>query len=337
MNMKATGRYRIRLAVLIVMLAGMCLSVDELQAQKAVAILDTSSIRLGEQIQLKIDVTLPRAAKVTWPVFSDSSFAPVEIVGRSKVDTLETSRSNYLQYKQLLSITSFDTGYHTIPPIAVEYLLPGDNTPLTAVTDSLILHVRTVEVDTTRAIKDIKAPMAAPITLAELWPLFAGIAVVGLIAGFIWYYLWRRKMKKPLFPVIRKVQLPPWQTAMESLTAIESKKLWQAGRIKDYYTEITDVLRIYLENQFRIPAMEMISSEILDSLERNDFRKPSREKIGQILQLADLVKFAKENPLPAEHEMSLKNAREFVVETKPEESEPKTVNTPNQTETAAKV
>jgi hypothetical protein len=318
---------------IIIAIALLCLTmqISPLFAQKASATLDTTSIRIGEQVQLKLDVTLPKGVKISWPQFSDTIFAPVEIVRRSKVDTLETTRNNYLQYKQVLSVTSFDTGYHTIPQIAFSFQAVGDDSIQTTITDSLILHVRTVEVDTTRAIKDIKAPMQAPISLSELWPVFATFAVIGLIAGFIWYYLWRRKMKKPLFPVIRKPQLPPWQTALESLSDIESRKLWQAGRIKEFYTEITDVLRIYLEKQHNIPAMEMISSDIVESLDGVDIFKSSKDKIWQVLQLADLVKFAKEKPLPNEHEISIANARNFVLETKPVETDKKPSSTQDET------
>jgi len=306
-------------AIVAYMVIAVALFSSEGKAQKAVASLDTTSIRLGEQVQLKLDVTLPKAAKISWPVFSDSIFSPVEIVKAGKVDTIETSRNTYLQYKQLITITSFDSGYQTIPPIEFQYQVPGDTTLLTAMTDSLFLHVRTVEVDTTRAIRDIKAPMSAPLTLQELWPLFAGIAIIGLVAGFIWYYLWRRKLNKPLFPIIRKPQLPPWQVAIESLNLLESKKLWQEGRVKEYYTELTDVLRLYLENQHNIPAMEMISADIVESLDQDDILKLFKDKIWQVLQLADLVKFAKEMPLPSEHHLSLSNARSFILETKPVE------------------
>ncbi len=297
------------------------------EAQKAVASLDTTSIRIGEQIQLKLDVTLPRAAKVHWPVLTDSTFAPIEIVALSKVDTIETTRNSYLQYRQVLSITSFDSGYKTIPSIQIEYQLPGDSARLKAFTDSLVVHVRTIEVDTTKAIRDIKAPMQAPMTLSELWPFLGGLAIIGMIVAAIWYYLWRRKLNKPLFPVIRKAQLPPWQIALDTLNELESKKLWQNGRVKDYYTEITDVLRQYLENQFNIPALEMISSDIMDSLKGNVLFESSNEKLWQVLELADLVKFAKEMPLPSEHELSLANARYFVLNTKPADITEKPVET----------
>lgn len=290
------------------------------QAQKAVASIDTTSIRLGEQILLKLDVTLPKGAKVIWPVFNDSTLSPIEIVKTGHVDTIETSRNSYLQYRQLLTITAFDSGYKTIPPITFEYIVPGDTSKLRAVTDSLLLQVRTVEVDTTRAIKDIKAPMSAPLTLEELWPIFAGVAGLGLIAGFIWYYLWRRRMRKPLFPVIRKQQLPAWQIALESLNDLEKKKLWQAGKIKEFYTELTDILRQYLESEFKIPAMEMISYDIIEAVEGHERLKPVKEKMLQVLQLADLVKFAKEIPLPSEHDSSIKNTRIIVMETKPVET-----------------
>lgn len=313
----------------VALLLVMVLFREPIYAQKAVASMDTTSIRIGEQVQLKLNVTLPASALVLWPAFTDSTFAPIEILATSKVDTIETSRNSYLQYKQLLTITAFDSGYHTIPPIPVHYQMKGDTQRFVAITDSLMLHVRTVEVDTTRAIRDIKANMEAPITLAELWPVFAGIAIIGLIAGFIWYYLWRRKMKKPLFPIIRKVQLPPWQIALTALDDIESRKLWQNGKYKEYYTELTDVLREYLERQFRIPAMEMISTEIMESLQKNDKLKMFQDKIWQVLQIADLVKFAKELPLASENMQSMEITRAFIRETKPAEStEPPKDNSP---------
>lgn len=302
---------------LTAILASILISWQPVLAQKASASLDTTSIRIGEQVQLKLNITLPKHTRLQWPLLNDSTFAPVEIVNASKVDTVETSRNNYLQYKQLLTITSFDSGYQSIPPVEFQYTLPGESVPQQVRSDSLILYVRSVDVDTTRAIRDIKPTMEAPLTLAELWPVFTGLAIVGLIAGFIWYYLWRRKMKKPLFPAIRKQQLPAWQEALENLERIESMKLWQNGRYKEYYTGITDVLRIYLENQFQIPAMEMISAEIIESLERHPGLNAHKEKVIQVLNLSDLVKFAKELPLPAENQLSFDNIKEFVNNTKP--------------------
>jgi len=311
------GRYIRKTVVQASMVTFLLIISGPLFAQKASATMDTTSIRIGEQVQLKLNLTLPNQARVQWPSLTDTTFAPVEIVAVSRVDTIETSRSNYLQYKQLLTVTAFDSGYQTIPPVEFLYTLPGESVPQRISTDSLILYVRSVEVDTTRAIRDIKPTMEAPLTLAELWPVFTGLAVVGLIAGFIWYYLWRRKMKKPLFPVIRKQQLPAWQQALEQLNQIDSRKLWQNGKYKEYYTEITDVLRTYLEDQFQIPAMEMISSEIIESMEQNTVLNQHKEKAMQVLNLADLVKFAKELPLPTENQLSMENTREFVNGTKP--------------------
>ena len=315
MNKPARSYYALWIHI-VLFLTGMGLAMHA-WSQNATATIDTTSIRLGEQVQLKLNITLPKAAILSWPQFSDTLFAPVEIVATSRVDTLKTSSANYLQYKQALTVTCFDTGYHTIPAVAFEYRLPGESTPSRAVTDSLILHVRTIEVDTTRAIRDIKPTMHAPLTLAELWPVFAGIAIVGFLVAAIWYYLWRRKQNKPFFPVIRKPQLPPWQVALLELDRIESKNLWQSDKVKLFYTEVTDVLRTYLENQFQVPAMEMISSEILEAMDANSTLKPSKEKVWQVLQLADLVKFAKEIPLPAENQLSLANTRAFIIETKP--------------------
>ena len=313
----------------LILLAAIVLVSGRIQAQKAVASLDTTSIRIGEQVQLKIDATLPRNARINWPVFADTAFAPIEIVGHSKVDTIETTRNTYLQYRQILSITAFDSGYKTIPPITIEYQLPGDTSHLKTFTDSLVLHVRTVDVDTTKAIRDIKAPMQAPLMLSELWPVFGGIAILGLLAAGIWYYLWRKRINKPLFPVIRKPQLPPWQNALEDFNTIESRKLWQNGKVKEYHTEITDVLRHYLEDQFRIPAMEMISTDIMESLSTDPIFEASSDTLWQVLELADLVKFAKQLPLPDENQRSLTYARNFVMNTKPAETAAKETNLVN--------
>ncbi len=305
--------------------------------QKAVLSLDTSSIRIGERVQLRLNATLPKTASIYWPAISDTITAAVEVASKSKVDTNATSRKDFINYNQTISITSFDTGFHYIPPFTIRYSYSGDTTRRELLSEGVYLKVRTVEVDTTRAIRDIRGPLQAPLSFAEMAPYLAAIAVIGLIIGLIWYYLWRKRMNKPLFPVITRTQGPPWQIALQSLDGLEDKKLWQNGKIKEYYSELTDIIRHYLHQQFGIEAMEMITSEILEAYDLANLKSDSRLILTNILEQADYAKFAKAIPQRSENELSMTYSRQFIKETKPipVETESKTtginaIQTPDQ-------
>ncbi len=285
--------------------------------QKAVLSIDTSSIRIGERVQLRLNATLPKSASIYWPAIADTITASVEVASKSKLDTAATSRKEFVNYNQSILITSFDTGFHYIPPFTIHYSYAGDSARHELLTEGIYLKVRTVEVDTTKAIRDIRGPMQAPLTFAEIAPFLGMAAIICLIIGLVWYYIWRKRMNKPLFPVLTRTQGPPWQTAMQSLVLLEDKKLWQNGKIKEYYSELTDILRHYLQQQHGIEAMEMISEEILTACDLAGLQPESRPMLKSILLQADYVKFAKAIPLRNENELSMTYARQFIETTKP--------------------
>lgn len=286
-------------------------------AQKAVLSLDTSSIRIGERVQLRLNATLPKSASIYWPAISDTLTGKVEVTTKSKVDTNATSRNDFINYSQRIVITSFDTGFHYIPPFTIFYSYSGDTTRHELLSEGVYLKVRMVEVDTTRAIRDIHGPIQAPLTFAELVPYLGGAAILGLIIGLIWYYLWRKRMNKPLFPVITRTPGPPWQLALQSLDLLEGERLWQNGKIKEYYSELTDILRHYLHQQHSIEAMEMTTDEILAAFDTAGLNPDSRSTLSKILVQADYAKFAKAVPQRTENEMSMTYARQFIETTKP--------------------
>lgn len=300
-------------------------------AQKAVLSLDTSSIRIGERVLLRLNATLPKTASFYWPVIADTLTSKVEVASKSKIDTNATSRNEFTNYSQTILITSFDTGYHYIPPFIIHYSYAGDSTRHELLSEGVYLKIQTVEVDTTKAIRDIRGPIQAPITFAELAPYLAGVAVLILIIGLIWYYLWRKRMNKPLFPVITRTPGPPWQTALESLDLLEEKKLWQNGKIKEYYSELTDIIRHYLQEQHGIEAMEMITAEILSAYDLAGLKGDARSILTNILMQADFVKFAKAIPLRNENELSLTYSRQFIETTKPAPAATETKLTENTT------
>ncbi len=286
-------------------------------AQKAVLSLDTSSIRIGERVQLRLNATMPKSAVIYWPAISDTLTASVEVSSKSKVDTNATSRNEFVNYSQTIFITSFDTGFHYIPPFTVHYSDAGDPKKHEILSEGVYLKVRAVEVDTTKAIRDIRGPIQAPLTFSELAPYLGGAAIIGLIIALIWYYFWRKRINKPLFPVITRTQGPPWQTALQSLDLLDEKKLWQQGKIKEYYSELTDIIRHYLHQQHGIEAMEMITSEILAAYDLIMLQPDSRTLLSKILEQADYAKFAKAIPQHSENELSMSNARHFIDATKP--------------------
>jgi len=301
------------------------------QAQKAVLSLDTSSIRIGERVLLRLNATLPKSATIYWPAISDTLTAKVEVATKSKIDTNATSRNEFTNYSQTILITSFDTGYHFIPPFTIHYSYSGDSSRHELLSEGVYLKVRTVEVDTTKAIRDIRGPVQAPLTFEELVPFLGAIAVLALIIGLIWYYLWRKRMNKPLFPVITRTQGPPWQIALQNLDSLEDKKLWQNGKIKEYYSELTDIIRHYLQEQHGIEAMEMITAEILAAYDSAGLHGDARSVLTNILMQADYVKFAKAIPLRNENELSMTYSRQFIDTTKPVATTPETKPTDNNT------
>ena len=137
----------------------------------------------------------------------------------------------------------------------------------------------------------------------------------------IGYIIQRLRNKKSLLPELLKEELkiPPHELAIRELNEIKLQKLWQQGRNKEYYTQITDTLRRYIYRRFGINAMEMTSYEILDIITRENDARSVYDTLKQILQLADLVKFAKWRPLPDENDLSIAYSYLFVNQTKQDE------------------
>jgi hypothetical protein len=145
-------------------------------------------------------------------------------------------------------------------------------------------------------------------------------ALAAIIAIIIIIIIIRRMRKVEMPLVIEDApKIPAHITALEKLEKLKEQKLWQEGKIKLYYSSMTDILREYIENRFRIQAMEQTTDEILFGFRNAAVDEESKTKLKQVLTLADLVKFAKEQPLPDENETSLKNVYDFVNGTKRED------------------
>lgn len=279
--------------------------------------LEKDTILIGDQISFTLNFTGPGDALVDWPFFQDTITENIELIQRSKIDSVVDEESNTLNLHQNLIITSFDSGYYKIPAVDFFYMLPGNTSQYHAFTQAEYLLVNTVQVDTTAAIKPIKGPMHAPYTFREFLPWFFGIiCVIILILIIIWYRLWRKKEKKFTW-VKPKPKLPPHVVALNDLEKLRRKKLWQAEKYKEFYTELTDILRIYLDGRFGINAMEMTSVEIIERILGLQLDNRMLGKVSEVIYTADMVKFAKEKPLPTENDKAQKTTEEFVKDTIP--------------------
>jgi len=304
-------KYFIPFVCIVVLLHLTCMA----QNVQVSAHIDSNSIRIGEQVKLHLIATYngqKGTPKIQWPAISDSLISKVKVVSRSKIDTVKTdsTRPSLQEQKQDILITSFDSGYYAIPPFM--FIVNGD-TAHPQETEPIMLYVRTVAVDTTKSIKDIKAPLTASWSWLEALPRIGlGILIVAVITLIVYFVVRKLRNKKPVPIVIKEPPVDPHVKALKAMEELAAKKLWQEGKIKEYHTALTDILRTYLDDRFGINAQEMITDEIVYAMRRVDIDSELKGKLKQVLVLADLVKFAKEQPLPAEHEASFTTSIDFI-------------------------
>ena len=155
----------------------------------------------------------------------------------------------------------------------------------------------------------------------EIAPWILGIILIAAIIFLIIYAISRRRKNQPLFQRPEKPKLPPHVIALQELEKLKNDQLWQHEKVKDYYTRLTDIIRIYIEDRFGLPAMEQTTHEIVSTFmaKKSVLDELSFKDLKEILELADLVKFAKLTPLPDDNHLVLKDAYQFVERTKPEE------------------
>lgn len=304
------------LHILFILILGITATPSQGQNASAKASLDSTSILIGSQTRLELVASLPYGSKVNWPMFADTLTGHVEILRKSPLDTLSSDERQFT-IRQNLLITSFDSGYYVIPPIRIGYMLRGDTNTYFTQTAPVSLSVNTVQTDQKQDIKPIKPPLRAPVTFREIITWVLILLLIGAIAFGVYYFIKMREKKEPLIRLRLKPTIPPDEAALEAFETLRSKKLWQSGRVKEYYSEMTDIVREYMELRFSIRALEMTTDEIASAVRQAPVNAEARNKMLATLTLADLVKFAKEQPLPMENDASLNHCIEFVRETRP--------------------
>ena len=311
-------KFKIKIIIsFLTVLLGAALS--QAQQIRATARLDSTNILIGDQIKLFLEIDYPKNVTIDFPQ-ELSLDSLIEVLGKSKTDTVQIENSELEKQIRSYTITSFDSGSYRISPQWFKINVNGtvDSVP----TNGVSLHVYSMEIDTTRGLTDIKMPYSAPLTLKEVTPYILGILLLGAIIFLALYSIKRKKKNKPFFALPVKPKEPPHVIALRELDRIKSEKIWQKDKTKQYYSEITDVLRTYIEDRFEIRAMEQTTDEILDSFRysKDLINEKNYRNLSQILSVADLVKFAKYKTLPDDDNLTLVNSYFFVNETKKEEA-----------------
>ena len=274
--------------------------------------LDSATLLMGKTTALHLEITQDKDARGFFPGEQlDTLNSMVEIAERPAADTLDLD-NNRIHINRDLIIQSFDSGMWVIKPIP--YVVNGD----TAYCNQLSLKVMPVDVSQMKDIEDIKPVEEVPFNLLDWLPDYWWAWLLGLllIAAAIWAYLaFHKKGVNPLRPT--KKRLPPYEEAMLSLQNLKAAQLWQQGKEKEYFTGLTDILRVYLDRRFGINAVEMTSSQIIDTLKKNEETQAVNEQMEMILEVADIVKFANARPLADDNEVAFQRAVNFVEATRP--------------------
>lgn len=277
--------------------------------------LSSDSLMIGEQIIYTLSVDADSELQFMLPSISDTLSSSLEVISTYSSDTISSEGRILIEHAYI--ITGFDAGSLIVPSQEVIYRRGGEVD--TARSMPLFINVYDPPVDTAQQIKPIKPPINTPVSFKEVFP-WAIMALGGLLllAALVW--LLRRYLKRKKDPdgKSQKPLEPAHVVAFRDLDKLKEQKIWTKGEVKEYYTRLSDITRNYIERQYDIPAMESTTEEILHAFKRTNPEDQLLDEIlSDLLELADLVKFAREDPLPVDNQTNLNNAYIFVQKTYP--------------------
>ncbi|WP_424278153.1 hypothetical protein [Eudoraea sp.] len=278
---------------------------------------DTTNIKIGEQIHFTVTVEVDSTAQVFFP--EGQTFSPLETVEAFKTDT--TRKKDRITLQKIYALTQFDSGSYMLPAQRIEINGAG------FFTDSLKVDVATIPVDTVnQKMYDIKPLISVQKSNSEFWKiLLIVLLIAGIAGGLIYWFILR---KKPLTEEEKVALLPPYERALLELKRLENSKYLIQDKYKVYYSELTAIVRSYLEEEVHISALESTTGELIQKLEllqdagELKLQDNTIKQFEKILQTADLVKFARSKPPTAVAEQDRKSIEEILVKTKEALPEP---------------
>ncbi len=285
-------------------------------AQSVSAGLYNNEIKIGEQTFIDLELRVSAAeSNVMLPAVQDTISKFIEVVKVSNIDTtFDQDDITTKIFTQRILITSWDSGLHVIPPF--KFIIGGD----TIKTEPLLLTVNNVALQADQDIKDIKDIMEVPFSLTD-WILanrtpigLILLAILLVIVGIILFKRYRNRPQEEKEVFVPKEAAD--KVANQKLLELEAKKLWQNDHLKEYYSNLSFIIREYIENRFELRALELTTDEINALIQgSSEVEKTEKAKLYELLSLADMAKFAKQKPIAIENEEALKSAYIFIKKT----------------------
>ena len=296
----------------------LCSGIGFSQEVRLTAKTSTDTFPLGSWIDVQVEGKSNVSVDSIAPIVKDS-------IGSFEIVTVERKGA---EFQWLLRLTTIDSGKVFLPPVEFGYKVKGDTNTHKAFTNSLLLTISGVAINPQGEIKDIKPPMSAPWLFEDFLPYLIALIVLTVLAGGYYYYWRKMKQKKDILADV-KVIIPLHREALTALRVLEEKKLWQQGLVKEYYSEVTEIIRRFFERRWNIIALEMTTDEILAQIKHVPEALIVWKEMDSFFLTADLVKFAKYQPTPVEHEQEMHSAYEIVrsmvpktsIETEPQAQE----------------
>lgn len=255
--------------------------------------IDTTKNKIGAEFKLTLKTIVSSKSKVVFP--KQKTFGPLEVIQSYPIDTVKKNDTYELIKKY--GLTQFDSGKYTIPPVQILI----DKKPF--LSDSIKVEVAGVKVDTLQQkMYDIKDISSSDSGLDDWWKYLLALIIILGIGAFVYWFVKKNQKKK----IEEEVYKTPIEKATSLLNNLEQKELVQKGEIKEYYSELTDIARNYIEEAIHIPAMESTTSELIAAIRIASTKKKMTltpetvENLERVLRQADLVKFAKSKPLDFE-------------------------------------
>lgn len=255
--------------------------------------IDTTKNKIGAEFKLTLKTNVDTLSKVVFP--NARNFGALEVIQSYPIDTIR--KNDRYELIKKYGLTQFDSGRYMIPSIKI---LINNKAFLS---DSIQVEVANVQVDTLKQkMFDIKDIVKANEGIGDWWKYLLVLSLIGGITAFIYWYFKIRKKDT----IEEEIYKTPIEKATNLLNNLEKKELWQQGEVKAYYSELTDIVRNYIEEAIEIPAMESTTAELIEGLKvasqkkKMKLSKETIENLFVVLKQADLVKFAKVKPLDFE-------------------------------------
>ena len=277
---------------------------------------ENTKVQVGKPFTLDLSLKVPYGWFVEWNDFAiDTLSEQLDIIKRGNVERSADADSNVI-VKQQLTLMTFDTGQIQVPAVGLTYAKSFDDPMrMQAFTEPIDLYATTIVVDTLQPYKPIVGPIDAPIQMKEVFPWILGVLLLALVVVGILYWRKHRKTKVDADGnIVKGPVIPPYDKAVDDLKRLREEKMWQSGKVKEYFSTLTDIAREYIEGQFGVNAVEMTTDDILEEVKPLHFSSETYNKLKETMEVADLVKFAKYSSSNLESENAMNSMTDFVNE-----------------------